>query len=350
MSTSSLRGHHSRTAPAVGFTPFETRADVIVAVAQQADRLGFSGVSVAEAMSLSAPVVLTEIALTTERVEVASGVLSVWSRSPATLALTAAELQRLSSGRFLLGLGASTSPLTEGLHGIPWQRPLGKTRDVLVAVRALLAGERLPAPPEGARPLRLVQPPEVPVPLGLAAITAPSVRLAGALADRWLPFLWPSDRLAEGRELLAHGARTADRVGVPQLMAAVPVAVGPDEASAAAIAARWLVTYCTAMGPVYPRILRAFGYSAEIDALLEANSDPRRPVLPLAAERLARDVLLFADQANVGAALDDWHSVSDAVSLTLPFGLDPDALTAMVDALALRNSAGTSVRSAPSPA
>ncbi len=329
-----LRGPEAHGAPALGFTPFEARPEVIVLVAQQADRLGLSGVSVAEAMSLSAPVVLTEIALTTTRLEVASGVLSVWSRSPGTLALTAAHLQHLTGGRFVLGLGASTSPLTEGLHGIPWERPLGKTREVLVAVRALLAGERLPSPPEGARPLRLARAPQRPVPLGLAAITAPSVRLAGAVADRWMPFLWPARRLPEGRELLQQGARTAERAEVPAVMAAVPVAVAPDEATAAGVAARWLVTYCTSMGPVYPRVLRAFGYSSEIDALLEANTDPRRPVLPSAAERLARDVLLFADFDSAGEAYEAWRSVSDSVSLTLPFGLDAEVLTDTVDALA----------------
>src|SRR3712207_3606010 len=108
----------------VAFTPFETRASSILEVARLADQLGFAQVTVAEAMSLSAPVVLAQVAMSTERVELGAGVLSVWSRTPATLALTAAQLQELSGGRFVLGLGASTAPLVEGLHGVPWQRPL----------------------------------------------------------------------------------------------------------------------------------------------------------------------------------------------------------------------------------
>lgn len=319
--------------PGIGFTPFETRSDVILESALRAERLGFSAVSVAEAMTLSAPVVLTQLVLATERMEVTSGVLSVWSRTPATLALTAAHLYRLSKGRFVLGLGASTAPLTEGFHGLQWQAPLAKLRDVLTSVRALLSGERLPNPASGARALRLMVPP-APVPIGLAAISPASVRLAGGYADRWYPFLWPVNRLDEGRDLLDEGALAVERAGRTSVTACVPVAVGRDEAAAATVAARWLVTYATQMGPVYPRVLREFGYAAELKALLEANSDPRRPVLPAAAERLAHDVLLFAPEQDARDALRRWVAASDDVSLVLPFGVEPGQLDATLDALA----------------
>jgi alkanesulfonate monooxygenase SsuD/methylene tetrahydromethanopterin reductase-like flavin-dependent oxidoreductase (luciferase family) len=320
--------------PGLGFTPFEVRPDVIVETGRQADRLGFGSVSVAEAMTLAAPVVLTQLALATERVELATGVMSVWSRTPGTLAMTAADLQDLSGGRFSLGLGASTAPLTEGFHGIAWQHPVGKVRDVLVAVRTLLAGGRLPGAPDGARPLRLLRPPAAPVPLGLAAITPASVRLAGALADRWLPFLWPVNRLEEGGELLEAGAVAGGRHERALVTACVPVATAPDEAGAAAVAARWLLTYCTSMGPVYPRVLREFGYSREVDAVLTANAEAARPVLPSAAERLARDVLLFASHDDVAEAYQAWRGASDVVSLVLPFGVDRGTLGETVEALA----------------
>jgi alkanesulfonate monooxygenase SsuD/methylene tetrahydromethanopterin reductase-like flavin-dependent oxidoreductase (luciferase family) len=263
-------------------------------------------------------------------------VLSVWSRTPGTLALTAAHLQRLSRGRFVLGLGASTAPLTEGFHGLEWQAPLAKMRDVLTSVRALLAGERLPLPAGGARPLRLMLPP-TPVPIGLAAISAGSVRLAGALADRWLPFLWPVNRFDEGRELLEQGALEAERTGRATVTACVPVAVGEDEEAAATVAARWLLTYSTSMGPVYPRVLRGLGYGAELDSLLAANVDPRHPVLPAAAERLAHDVLLFATEGDAGASLRRWTEASDDLSLVMPFGLEPERLDSAMHALAPNN-------------
>ena len=318
----------------IGFTPFETRADVILDVALEAERLGFASVAVAEAMSLAAPVLLAQLALTTQRMELASSVLSVWSRTPATLALTAAQLQQLSGGRFVLGLGASTSPLVEGFHGVRWERPLERLRDCAIAVRALLAGERLPAVPGGARPLRLAVPPERPVPLGLAAITPPSIRLAGALADRWLPFLLPAQVLDDGRDLLAEGARQAGRADPVTVTASVPLAIGPDETTAAGLAARWLLAYCRNMGPVYPRVLCAAGYADEIDALLEANPDARSAVLPPAAERLARDVLLFTTYDDAPATCRRWQAHSDALSLVLPFGQPREQLSDALQALA----------------
>jgi alkanesulfonate monooxygenase SsuD/methylene tetrahydromethanopterin reductase-like flavin-dependent oxidoreductase (luciferase family) len=325
----------------VAFTPFETRADVLVAVALEAERSGLAAVSVAEAMSLAAPVVLAELAVRTEQVELASGVLSVWSRTPAVLALTAAQLQQLSGGRFVLGLGASTRPLVEGFHGVAWERPLGRVREVAVAVRALLAGERLPAAATGARPLRLgVPPPEPRVPIALAAVTPASTRLAGAVADRWLPFLLPRRALDDGRELLARGAREVGRDDLASVTACVPLATGADEAQAAAVAATWLTTYCTRMGPVYPRVLREWGYGRELDALLEANTDPRRPVLPVAAERLAHEVLLLATHDEAAGACGTWQAAADRLQLVLPFGLPPSGLRAAMSAVAPAAAAG----------
>src|SRR6185312_10713443 len=90
----------------VGFPPLETRADVIVRLAVRAEELGFRRVSVAEGWAHDSVSLLTEIALRTSRIGLATGIVSVWGRTPATIALTAAGLQRCSEGRFCLGLGA----------------------------------------------------------------------------------------------------------------------------------------------------------------------------------------------------------------------------------------------------
>src|SRR5947209_5628382 len=152
---------------------------------------------------------MAEAALQTSRVGIGTLVLSVWGRTPATLALAAAGLQRCSEGRFSLGLGAGSPPLAEGFHGIGWERPIARVRGTLTDVRALLRGERLPHPAAGARPLRLGALPEIPVPIALAALSPASIRLAGELADEWAPFLWANGRIDEGRALLAEGEAAA---------------------------------------------------------------------------------------------------------------------------------------------
>ncbi|MEA2431481.1 MAG: hypothetical protein QOI19_1954 [Thermoleophilaceae bacterium] len=128
----------------VGFTPFETRADVIVRLAMQADQSGLARVEVAEGWTHDATILVAEIAQRTSRIELGTSVISAWGRTPATMALTAAGLQRSSGGRFSLGIGASSPPLTEGFHGIRWESPVARLRETLTAVRALLAGDRLP--------------------------------------------------------------------------------------------------------------------------------------------------------------------------------------------------------------
>jgi alkanesulfonate monooxygenase SsuD/methylene tetrahydromethanopterin reductase-like flavin-dependent oxidoreductase (luciferase family) len=317
----------------VGFTPFEHRLDVIERVAAHAELRGLSFVSVAEAMTLAAPIVLARLAERTRHIGLSTGVLSVWSRTPATMALTAAQLQRQSAGRFVLGLGASTPPIVEGFHGQSWQTPLDRLEQTCVAVRALLRGERLPAAAQGGRPLQLGCPPEIPVPIALAAITAPSIRLVGALADQWLPFLLPMAGLDAGRDLIAAAAADHRRSTLPTVTAAVPVALAPDQEGAARIAARWLFTYATRMGPVYPRVLRAHGYHRELDALLEANSDPRHPVLPSQATRLAEDVLMFGTYNDAPELCRRWQAHTDAIALVTPFGVAAEDLMATIDAV-----------------
>src|SRR5262245_13676258 len=202
----------------LGFTPFETRADVILRLAARADQLGIDRVDVAEGWTHDATILLAEAAASTSRIGLGTSILSAWGRSPGTLALTAAGLQRASGGRFMLGIGASSPPLTEGFHGIAYERPVAQLRRTLTAVRALLSGERLPEPAAGARPLRLGLLPETPVPIALAALSPASIRLAGELADAWVPFLWARSRVAEGRELLGESS-TRVAVGVPVALA-----------------------------------------------------------------------------------------------------------------------------------
>src|SRR5215467_6340264 len=134
----------------VGLTPMETRRDVIVRAAVLADELGYELFAVPEGWGLDSTPVLTEIALRTARIQVASSVLSVWGRTPATLAMTAATLHQISAGRYVLGLGASTRALAEGFHDVPFDRPAARLRDVVTTVRALLDGLPIQPRPGGA--------------------------------------------------------------------------------------------------------------------------------------------------------------------------------------------------------
>ena len=226
-----MNTHHNDTAPGrsdgslerredaeprrigVAFTPFETRADLSLRLGRQADELGLARVDVAEGWTHDSMILLAQLAASTQNIGLGTSVVSAWGRTPASIALGAASLQSCSQGRFSLGIGASSPPLTEGLHGIPWDRPLARLRQTLTAVRALLKGDRLPDAAGGARPLRLGVVPEPAVPIVLAALSPGSIRLAGELADGWVPFLWARSRLHEGRALLQDGESRSETAG-----------------------------------------------------------------------------------------------------------------------------------------
>jgi alkanesulfonate monooxygenase SsuD/methylene tetrahydromethanopterin reductase-like flavin-dependent oxidoreductase (luciferase family) len=257
------------------------------------------------------------------------------------MALAAAGLQRCSNGRFSLGIGAGSPPLAEGFHGVEWDRPLARLRETLTAVRALLAGDRLPNPAADARPLRLGVAPESPVPILLAALAPGSIRLAGELADGWTPFLWARSRVEEGAGLLREGEARAENPTPTRVSPGVPVALGPDEASARRLAAWWLATYLTRMGPLYPRMLaERFGMTAAVSAIVDAADPKQEAELPAVAEELARDVTLFGTYDEAGAVIAEWSAAgADDLNLVLPPSRPEEELREVLDYASARRAA-----------
>ena len=117
--------------------PLENRREVLLSLATAADRLGYDGYFLPETWAYDTTVLLAEAAVKTERITLGTGILSVWNRSAATIAMAAATLASLSSGRFVLGLGASTPQLAEGLHDVPFGAPLSRMRRMVGQIRAL---------------------------------------------------------------------------------------------------------------------------------------------------------------------------------------------------------------------
>ena len=320
----------------MAFTPFETRTDVIARLAMKADELCLARVDVAEGWTHDALLLVADLARLTSRVELGTSVISAWGRTPATMALAASSLQRYSRGRFSLGIGASSPPLTEGLHGIKWDRPVARLRETLTSLRALLAGARLPNPVPDAHPLRLGVVPEVPVPIVLAALSPASIRLAGELADGWAPFLWSRSRIDEGRTLLREGEERADAPTPTRVSIGVPVALGPDADAARRLAAWWLSTYTTRMGPLYRRMLsERFGMAGAVSEIVEAARRDQGDQLPAAAEELADEVTLMGTYEQAGELIESWFAAgADTLALVLPPGRPEHELCEILEAAA----------------
>ena len=171
---------------------------------EEAERLGYSSVWVAEAWGSDAVTVLSWIAARTTKINVGAGILQMPARTPAMTAMTAVTLNELSSGRFLLGLGLSGPQVVEGWHGVAYGKPLGKTREYVSIVRTAVArkeplvhhGSHYEIPYAGddatglGKPLKLMTHPSHPVPIYLAAIGPKNVSLTAEIADGWLPIFY----------------------------------------------------------------------------------------------------------------------------------------------------------------
>jgi len=317
-------------AVALSLMPLETRRETIMRLATGADRLGYDGFFLPETWAHDTTVLLAEAAVRTARTRLGTGILGVWGRSAAQLAMAAATLHDVSGGRFTLGLGASTAQLAEGFHDVTFAAPADRMRRVVGQVRALLAGERIPlAAGNGARPLKLNLPPVAGVPIYLAGLAPESIRLAGEVADGWMPFLFPRSRMADGVALLREGAaRAGGARPLPRICPSLPAVVARDAAEARQGAAWFVAFYLTSMGPFYPRTISRLGFEREVKAVIAANTTRGSAVVPPEAEVLLDELLVWGTPDEARARLARWQAAGAALPILL---LPPNLAPAQVD-------------------
>jgi F420-dependent oxidoreductase-like protein len=230
-----------------------------LAVAQEADRLGFSCVWVAEAYGSDAPSMLAWLAGQTERIELGSAVFQIPARTPAMTAMTAATIDKLSGGRFRLGLGVSGPQVSEGWHGVRFGKPLARTREYVDIINLALtrktveyAGEHytLPLPGGPGKPLKLIlHPVRDHVPVYLAAVGPKNLELAGEIADGLLSVFFAPEFSDEIRQSIGAGRARAGRTTDDfEIAASVPVVFGDDVEMCAELVRHYAALYVGGMG------------------------------------------------------------------------------------------------------
>lgn len=255
-----------------------------LALAQEADKLGYTVVWAAEAYGSDAPTVLAWVAAQTQRIDIGSAVMQIPARSPAMAAMTAATLDTLSGGRFRLGLGVSGPQVSEGWHGVRFDKPLSRTREYVEVVRLALARQRvrhdgvhypLPLPDGPGKALTLtVHPVREHIPIYLAAIGPKNLELTGEIADGWLSIFFAPDH---ARPLLDHirAGRTKAGKGLDgfDVVATVPTVIGADVAFCAAPVRHYAALYIGGMGSreqnFYHRLATDMGYGQGAQAVQE---------------------------------------------------------------------------------
>jgi F420-dependent oxidoreductase-like protein len=239
-------------------TAWTTPADHL-AMAREADRLGFSVVWGAVAYGSDAPTMLAWIAGQTERIDIGAGIMQIPARAPAMTAMTAATLDALSGGRFRLGLGVSGPQVSEGWYGVRFGKPLARTREYVEIVRAALARETvsfdgefhtLPLPDGPGKALKLgFHPVRSDVPIYLAAVGPKNLELAGEIADGWLAVFFSPQYAADSLAAIAAGrAKVGKTLDGFDVVPSVPVVIGDDVASCAELVRWYAALYIGGMG------------------------------------------------------------------------------------------------------
>lgn len=207
------------------------------------EKAGLDQLWVAEAYGFDAVSLLGYLAAKTERVELGAGILNIFSRTPAALLQTAAGLDNVSGRRAIIGLGASGPQVIEGFHGVPYDRPLARTREIIDILRRGLRRETLTSDglyklplPEGqgtglAKPLKLLNRPERPdVPLWVAALGNKNVEMTAEVADGWLPLMVYPEKVETvwGQALAAGKAKRSSELSPLEISAGGLLAIGED--------------------------------------------------------------------------------------------------------------------------
>lgn len=209
------------------------------------ERAGLDTVWVAEAYGFDSPTLMGYLAARTETIEIGAGILNVFSRTPSALLQTAAGLDNVSGGRAVIGLGASGPQVIEGFHGLPYDRPLGRTREVISIIRQGLRRETLvhdgrvvtlPLPADQGlglgKPLKLLTKPERrSVPIWVAALGEANVAMTAEVADGWLPFLFLPEKAQQvwGDALAKGSAKRSPDLAPLEISAGGMVAIGEGE-------------------------------------------------------------------------------------------------------------------------
>lgn len=316
------------------------------------ERAGLDIVFVAEAYSFDAVSQLGYIAAKTERLEIAAGILPIYTRTPSLLAMTAAGLDYVSDGRFTLGLGASGPQVIEGFHGLPYTAPLGRTREVIEICRQVWRRERvrydgthyrLPLPPgEGTglgKPLKLINHPvRERIPVHIAAIGPRNVRLAAEIAEGWQPiFYLPEKAAGVWGESLAAGAAARDpRLPPLDVVAQAPLAIGDDVEGFLEFGRPMVALYIGGMGAkgknFYNDLCRRYGWEKEAeeiqDLYLAGRKDEAAAKVPV---ELIQKMSLIGSESHVRERLAALKESGVTTLNVTPFAGDHKARLALVE-------------------
>ncbi|WP_067894840.1 LLM class F420-dependent oxidoreductase [Nocardia vaccinii] len=318
------------------------------------ERAGLDIVFVPEAYSFDAVSALGYLAAKTERVQLASGILQLYTRTPTLTAMTAAGLDYVSDGRYILGLGASGPQVIEGFHGVPYDAPIGRTREVVEICRRVWRRERLtfegkyytiPLPAEQGtglgKSLKLINHPvRERIPVLLAALGPKNVQLAAEIAEGWQPIFFLPEKAQDiwGDSLAAGKAKRDPALGELEVFAGPALAIGDNVEGLREFVKPHLALYIGGMGAkgknFYHTLATKYGYGAAADRIQELYlAGEKEAAAKAVPDELVRDVSLIGSAGFVKERVAAFAEAGVTVLNVVPMAATPADRVKLIEQL-----------------
>ena len=316
------------------------------------EQAGVDIVLVAEAYSFDAISQLGFLAARTSRIELGSGVVPIYTRTPALLAMTAAGLDYVSDGRFRLGIGTSGPQVMEGFHGVPFDAPLGRTREVVQICRQVWRREKLNHQgrhyqiplPEGrgtglGKALKIINTPvRERIPISIAALGAKNVELTAEIAEGWQPVFFHPEKADDiwGDALRAGKAKRDPELGDLDVMVGVSLAVGDDVDERLQWAKPQLALYIGGMGArghnFYHNVATRYGFGEVADRIQDLYLSGRKAeAIAAVPDELVRNVSLIGPRGYVKERIAAFTEAGVTTLLATPVSTDGDEYVRFVE-------------------
>jgi F420-dependent oxidoreductase-like protein len=325
---------------------FDGDAARLAAKVRDLEAAGVDMVLIPEIYGFDQVSVLGYLAAATERIELMTGIVNVYSRSPALIAQSAATIDALSGGRFTLGIGTSGAQVIEGWHGVPFDKPLGRTRDTVDICRKVWSGHKvthdgsavtLPLPAGTGiglgKPLKFMNRVARPdIPIVIASIGPSNVKMTAEIADGWQPIHFVPDRFERvwGEPLRAGRAKRSPELGPLSIFGDAQLAVGDDEAVADAreAARNTIGFYVGGMGArsknYYNDLFRRYGWEDEAEKIQDLFLGGQRgEAMAAVPDEYIDTANLIGTEEHIKQRLGVYASVGVTDLIVNPTGANP---------------------------
>ena len=309
----------------------DVKKDDLTYFSKLAEDLGYHSIWVPEMWGRDAFSLISHMASVTEKIKLATGIISVYSRSPALIAQSAATMDEYCGGRLILGLGISSVYLNEYWHGAKFEKPIRRTLECVEIIRTILAGKRINYDGEIFR-LRnfklLFEPLRSEIPIYIASMGPKNIELTSRVADGWIPYLCPVSLINERKEIFASSGR---KITVAPFL---PAMVSDDRSDSREIVREFVALYVCSMGDYYHKLVSSYGFGGEADRARKLWRDNKAEAIKSISDELIDLVSVSGSPEEGRERLGAFAKNSDLPILMFPYNASREQTAFAMKALA----------------